>query len=72
MRAMTSTAASPRARVAAGLVHAYTAIGSVLALLMVHLSYRGEVEAVLWLFLAAIFVDGNRRLPGAVLSGSRT
>ncbi|MCW2759661.1 MAG: Phosphatidylcholine synthase [Nocardioidaceae bacterium] len=52
---MTSTGA----RVAAGLVHAYTAIGSVLALLMVHLSYRGDVEAVLWLFLAAIFVDGT-------------
>ena len=24
-----------------------------------HLSYRGDVEAVLWLFLAAIFVDGT-------------
>jgi phosphatidylcholine synthase len=50
---------STGARVAAGLVHLYTAIGSVLALLMVHLSYRGDVEAVLWLFLAAIFVDGT-------------
>jgi phosphatidylcholine synthase len=44
---------------AAWLVHAYTAVGSVLALLMVHLSYEGRVEAVLWLFLAAMFVDGT-------------
>ncbi|MBD8870356.1 CDP-alcohol phosphatidyltransferase family protein [Nocardioides donggukensis] len=48
-----------RARVAAGLVHAYTATGSVLALLMVHYSYRGEVTTVLWLFLAAMVVDGT-------------
>jgi phosphatidylcholine synthase len=48
-----------QARVAAGLVHAYTATGSVLALLMVHYSYRGEVETVLWLFLAAMVVDGT-------------
>ena len=47
------------ARVAAGLVHAYTATGSVLALLMVHFSYRGDVEAVLWLFLVAMVVDGT-------------
>ncbi|KAJ1684728.1 hypothetical protein LUZ63_019999 [Rhynchospora breviuscula] len=54
-----SPAATPGQRLAAGSVHAYTAIGSVLALLMVHLSYRGDVEAVLWLFLAAIFIDGT-------------
>ena len=48
-----------RARVAAGLVHAYTATGSVLALLMVHFSYRGDVETVLWLFLVAMVVDGS-------------
>ena len=48
-----------RARVAAGLVHAYTATGSVLALLMVHFSYRGEVETVLWLFFVAMVVDGT-------------
>ena len=40
-------------------VHAYTATGSVLALLMVHLSYEGEVEAVLWLFLVAMVIDGT-------------
>ncbi len=47
------------ARVAAGLVHAYTATGAVLALLMVHFAYQGEVRAVLWLFLAAMVVDGT-------------
>ncbi|MDP3892450.1 phosphatidylcholine/phosphatidylserine synthase [Nocardioides sp.] len=46
-------------RVAAGLVHAYTASGVVLALLMVHFAYAGEVRTVLWLFLAAMVVDGT-------------
>lgn len=40
-------------------VHAYTALGVVLALLMVHMSYAGEVEIVLWLFLAAMVIDGS-------------
>ena len=40
-------------------VHAYTAVGAVLALLMVHFAYQGEVETVLWLFLAAMVVDGS-------------
>ncbi|MCH8565029.1 CDP-alcohol phosphatidyltransferase family protein [Nesterenkonia sp. LB17] len=40
-------------------VHAYTALGVVLALLMVHMSYAGEVEVVLWLFLAAMIIDGS-------------
>jgi phosphatidylcholine synthase len=55
--------ASPRTatphRLAAMAVHAYTALGVVLALLMVHLSYAGEVEIVLWLFLAAMIIDGS-------------
>jgi phosphatidylcholine synthase len=46
-------------RLAAWLVHAYTATGAVLALLMVHFSYQHEVRTVLWLFLAAMFVDGT-------------
>jgi phosphatidylcholine synthase len=46
-------------RVAAWSVHAFTATGSVLALLMVHFAYQGEVRTVLWLFLAAMFVDGT-------------
>lgn len=45
--------------IAAWLVHAYTMTGSVLALLMVHLAYQGRVEAVLWLFLVAMVVDGT-------------
>jgi phosphatidylcholine synthase len=47
------------ARAAAGLVHVYTSTGAVLALLMVHFSYKGDVQAVLWLFLAAMVVDGT-------------
>jgi phosphatidylcholine synthase len=46
-------------RLAAWSVHAYTATGSVLALLMVHFAYQGEVRTVLWLFLAAMVVDGT-------------
>ena len=50
---------TPGAKAAAALVHTYTAVGSVLALLMVHYSYEGQVETVLWLFLAAMVVDGS-------------
>ena len=46
-------------RVWAWLVHAYTTAGVVLALLMVHFAYLGEVRTVLWLFLAAMVVDGT-------------
>jgi phosphatidylcholine synthase len=46
-------------RVWAWLVHAYTTAGVVLALLMVHFTYEGEVRTVLWLFLAAMVVDGT-------------
>ena len=46
-------------RVAAWAVHAYTASGAVLGLLMVHFAYQGEVRTVLWLFLAAMVVDGT-------------
>src|SRR6478609_7448885 len=46
-------------RVWAWAVHAYTTSGVVLALLMVHFAYQGEVETVLWLFLAAMVVDGT-------------
>jgi phosphatidylcholine synthase len=46
-------------KVAAWAVHAYTATGAVLALLMVHFAYQGEVRTVLWLFLAAMVVDGT-------------
>ena len=47
------------ARAAAVAVHVYTSTGVVLALLMVHFSYQGEVQTVLWLFLVAMIVDGT-------------
>ena len=50
---------APGARIAGWLVHAFTTTGVVLALLMVHLSYEGRVEAVLWLFLISMVVDGT-------------
>lgn len=46
-------------RAAAWAVHAYTTSGVVLALLMVHFSYQGEVRTVLWLFLVSMVVDGS-------------
>lgn len=46
-------------RVAAYAVHAYTASGSVLALLMVHFAYQGEAQTVLWLILVSMLVDGT-------------
>jgi phosphatidylcholine synthase len=51
--------ASTTERAAAWALHAYTASGAVLGLLMVHLAYDGRVEAVLWLFLVAMVVDGT-------------
>lgn len=47
------------AKVAAALVHVFTAVGAVLGLLMVHLAYQGEVQTVLWLFLVAMLIDGS-------------
>jgi len=46
------------ARMAAAGVHLFTASGLLLALAMVHFSYREDVRTVLWLFLAAMFIDG--------------
>src|SRR4051812_9416700 len=46
-------------RLAAWAVHAYTASGAVLALLMVHFAYQGDTERVLWLSLVAMVVDGT-------------
>lgn len=47
------------ARLPAALVHLFTASGAVLALLMVHYAYLGEVRTVLGLFLVAMLVDGS-------------
>jgi len=51
--------ATQGARAAAAAVHLFTATGAVLALLMVHFSYHGQVETVLWLFLVAMVIDGT-------------
>lgn len=47
------------AKAAAALVHVFTALGAALAMLMVHFAYLGQVRTVLWLFLAAMFIDGT-------------
>ena len=46
-------------RLAGAAVHAYTALGTVLGFLIVIAAIDGEVEAALWLGLAALFVDGT-------------
>ena len=51
--------ASRGAQLVGWLVHLYTMSGAVLALLMVHFAYQGEVTTVLWLFLASMVVDGT-------------
>jgi len=43
----------------AGLVHAYTATGAVLALLIVLAAVEGDVARALWLGLAALWIDGT-------------
>jgi phosphatidylcholine synthase len=50
---------SRRQRLAGTAVHLYTASGSVLGLLIVLAALEGDVEAALWLGLAALFVDGT-------------
>ena len=50
----------PRSRQLAGAaVHLYTALGSVLGFLIVVAAIEGDVEAALWLGLAALFIDGT-------------
>jgi phosphatidylcholine synthase len=46
-------------RLAGAAVHVYTASGSVLGLLIVLAAIEGDVEAALWLGLAALFIDGT-------------
>jgi phosphatidylcholine synthase len=46
-------------RLAGAAVHLYTALGTVLAFLVVIAAIDGDVEAALWLGLAALFVDGT-------------
>ena len=46
-------------RLAGAAVHAYTALGSVLALLVVLAAFEGEPITALWLGLAALWIDGT-------------
>jgi phosphatidylcholine synthase len=46
-------------RLAGAAVHAYTALGSVLALLVVLAAFEGEAITALWLGLAALWIDGT-------------
>lgn len=54
-----ASSVSPASRIAAAGVHLFTATGALLAFAMVHFAYAGNVKAVLWLFLAAMVVDGT-------------
>src|ERR671917_352041 len=46
-------------RLAGAAVHLYTASGSVLGLLIVLAAIEGDIEAALWLGLAALWIDGT-------------
>jgi phosphatidylcholine synthase len=50
---------SPALRLAGAAVHLYTALGTVLGFLIVIAAIDGDVEAALWLGLAALFIDGT-------------
>jgi phosphatidylcholine synthase len=54
-----TTRLSPALRLAGAAVHLYTALGTVLGFLIVIAAIDGDVEAALWLGLAALFVDGT-------------
>jgi phosphatidylcholine synthase len=46
-------------RVTAWAVHAYTALGAVLGIAMIHFAFERETATVLWLFLIAMVIDGT-------------
>ena len=48
-----------RLRLAGGLVHLYTAFGTVVGLLIVLAAIEGEATTALWLFFVALFIDGT-------------
>jgi phosphatidylcholine synthase len=48
-----------RLRLAGGLVHLYTACGTVVGLLIVLAAIEGEAVTALWLGLVALFIDGT-------------
>jgi phosphatidylcholine synthase len=53
------TAFPLRLRLAGGLVHLYTASGTVVGLLIVLAAIEGETLTALWLFFVALFIDGT-------------
>ncbi|WP_100497751.1 CDP-alcohol phosphatidyltransferase family protein [Geodermatophilus chilensis] len=59
MNAAGSATPSRRLRLAGAAVHLYTAIGSVLGLLIVLAAFDGDAVAALWLGLVALVVDGT-------------
>ena len=57
---MSNLAPTPApSRVAAALVHTYTASGSVLAFFMIVAAVKGEAKTALWLFFVAMVIDGT-------------
>ena len=54
-----STSPELRSGLRAGAVHAYTATGAVLALLIVLAAIEGNAARALWLGLAALWIDGT-------------
>ena len=54
-----ATAFPLRLRLAGGLVHLYTASGTVVGLLIVLAAIEGETLTALWLFFVALFIDGT-------------
>jgi phosphatidylcholine synthase len=49
----------PGLRLAGAAVHTYTALGTVVALLIVLAAIEGETITALWLFFVALFIDGT-------------
>ncbi|MET1006494.1 MAG: hypothetical protein ABWX96_13165, partial [Propionibacteriaceae bacterium] len=67
-----STPASKRLVVAGWALHAYTAIGTVLALLAVAAAFEGKPVLVLWILLVALVIDGTDGMLARRLEVKRT
>lgn len=63
---------SKRLRIAGWSVHAYTAAGSVLALLAVYAATNGNAVRTLWILLAALIIDGTDGMLARRLQVKRT
>jgi phosphatidylcholine synthase len=58
-RLQEAVAPSLGTRLAGAAVHVYTALGTVVGLLIVLAAIEGEVTTALWLFFVALFIDGT-------------